>query len=45
MVHECLMQDVYEKRRKIIAIRLYIPLGTALESFTHLLGVLSSASP
>jgi hypothetical protein len=39
------MQDVYEKHRKNIAVRLCIPLGTTLESFTPLLGVLRSASP
>jgi hypothetical protein len=33
MMHEGLMQDVYEKYRNIIAIRLCIPLGTTLESF------------
>jgi hypothetical protein len=31
MMRECLMQDVYEKHRKIIAIRLNIPLGMTLE--------------
>jgi hypothetical protein len=40
MMHKFLVRDGYEKIEKNIEIRLYIPLGTTLESFTPLLGVL-----